>query len=831
MEQEDAPMKKRWMALLLAAVLVLPLLPLQADAAFYYEYDQREEVNGSDYTTSAKMAQKLNAIFDGNANIYHDKKCTNAVNVRIGTSNVKNNGVYMYAGPYGGPSKNSGTSCWIYAAGVYYTLFGEVGFQNAGKNSVCLDLSGTSNKTMNYSNFRAWGVRDTVGAHVRTTSHSMIILEYNEDGITVVDGNNDGKGKVSVRKVSWNYMAKYTINYITQPKEEFYNSEYPVYDCQHEYMLSDIRDAGCVEDGVYTYSCGKCGDSYTESIPATGHNFENDYCTVCGAYDSSVITGTCGGDLSWTLRSGTLTVSGTGDMYDYLDGGAPWFKNTTSIKAVVLEDGVAGVGDNAFTSCENLASVTVGNSVTRIGDFAFQSCSRISALTLGSSVETIGLEAFKYTAITTLDFPDSTAYIGDMAFGFCTALTQVRFGKGLTTLGDGAFYYAPNLKEITFRSSAPAIGDEAFVAVKATANYPANDATWTGQVMGNYGGTLTWKAYQHGLDLTSGAYYDEGVVQGDYTGLVTQGGSTYYVAAGYVDWDYRGLYLADDTWYYLEQGQVKQDYTGLAEYDDQWYYVQSDDRGCTVTVPEFTGVSVALDAVLGVNFRAPAGLTVTVEGQSVTSDTGVYTVSIMAADLAKPITATLSAEGQVLDQASFSMADYVAAIGEQEDQTVTTLAKAALSYCQYAARAEETYAGTLEPLADIGSDAFGAYPFDNACQLAGVSLYARLTEACQLRLRLSSADYTVYVDNAVVPAQQSGDTWVYGSAMILPQDYDAQHSFLVAQDGIALYRGQFSVLAYLGYCLENGVGTADEQNLMKAMYHYYAAAQAYLDAA
>ncbi len=570
-------MKKKWISALLAVALLLTMLPaltLEADASYWIEYDERYEVDGSYYTTSTKMAQKLNAIFDGNANIYHDRGCTNSVNVRIGTSNVKNNGITMYAGPYGGSYKSAGTSCWIYAAGVYYTLFGEVGFQSPGRNSEALNISATSSRITSYANFKAWGVRDGVGAHIRTSSHSMIVLDYDEEGLTILDGNNDGNGKVSVRKRSWD-RVNYTVSYITQPKDSFYYSEYPVYDCEHDYTSQITKQAGCVEDGVVTYTCTKCPDSFTESIPATGHNFQNDYCVVCNAYDSSILKGTCGSDLNWTLRTGTLTVTGSGDMYDYGYSGAPWFKNRTSIKSVVVDGGITHIGDHAFAFSENLTSVTIGDSVTAIGDFAFQSCPKISSLTLGSSVKTIGLEAFKYTAIKNLNIPDSTTYIGDLAFGFCEALGEVRLGKGVATIRDAAFYNTPSLKKITFRGSAPAIGEEAFMNARAAVHYPTNDPTWTSKVMQDYGGVLTWKSYYQGLNPVGDTwgYYDEGVLQADYTGLVPYEGNWFYVENGVVTWNYIGLVYHDGQWRYVVNSRFDDEYLGLVYHNDAWLYV------------------------------------------------------------------------------------------------------------------------------------------------------------------------------------------------------------------------------------------------------------------
>ena len=38
----------------------------------------------------------------------------------------------------------------------------------------------------------------------------------------------------------------------------------------------------CTIDGKAVYTCETCSDTYTEIIPATGHNYENNVCTICG---------------------------------------------------------------------------------------------------------------------------------------------------------------------------------------------------------------------------------------------------------------------------------------------------------------------------------------------------------------------------------------------------------------------------------------------------------------------------------------------------------------------------------------------------------------------
>lgn len=52
----------------------------------------------------------------------------------------------------------------------------------------------------------------------------------------------------------------------------------------HNYSSTITSQPGCTTKGVRTYTC-ECGKSYTESIPATNHNFGNNQptCSNCGA--------------------------------------------------------------------------------------------------------------------------------------------------------------------------------------------------------------------------------------------------------------------------------------------------------------------------------------------------------------------------------------------------------------------------------------------------------------------------------------------------------------------------------------------------------------------
>ena len=69
--------------------------------------------------------------------------------------------------------------------------------------------------------------------------------------------------------------------------------------------------------------------------------------------DEGETGGECGDNLTWTFdeSSNTLTISGTGAMWDYNNSGAgettaPW--RDLSFTTLVLEDGITSIGDCAF---------------------------------------------------------------------------------------------------------------------------------------------------------------------------------------------------------------------------------------------------------------------------------------------------------------------------------------------------------------------------------------------------------------------------------------------------------------------------------------------------
>ncbi|MGN0006248.1 MAG: leucine-rich repeat domain-containing protein [Candidatus Gastranaerophilaceae bacterium] len=175
-------------------------------------------------------------------------------------------------------------------------------------------------------------------------------------------------------------------------------------------------------------------------------------------------TGTCGSSVTWTLNSeGTLTISGTGAMYNYYSDNRSPFYNNSNIRTVIIENGVTSIGGRAFESCSSLTSVTIPDSVTSIGKNAFFSCSGLTNISIPNSVTSIDNYAFyNCSALASVTIPDGVTKIGTYVFYYCTSLTSVTISNSVTSIGASAFSYCKGLTNITIPNSVTSIGASAF---------------------------------------------------------------------------------------------------------------------------------------------------------------------------------------------------------------------------------------------------------------------------------------------------------------------------------------------------------------------------------
>ena len=177
----------------------------------------------------------------------------------------------------------------------------------------------------------------------------------------------------------------------------------------------------------------------------------------------------CGENLTWEFADGILTISGTGEMYDYSeDYLAPWSEHCVEITNVTISDGVTSIGDNAFHSCSALSMVTFMGGLTRIGSGAFAGCEALRDFDFPYSLETIGANAFsECNGLVDVSIPDSVQSIGSQAFSLCEGLQSVYLPPTLTIIPDGIFTDCTHLSNVDIPDTVTEIGANAFLRCTA----------------------------------------------------------------------------------------------------------------------------------------------------------------------------------------------------------------------------------------------------------------------------------------------------------------------------------------------------------------------------
>ena len=170
---------------------------------------------------------------------------------------------------------------------------------------------------------------------------------------------------------------------------------------------------------------------------------------------NAATSGQCGDNVYWTLDdNGTLTISGTGAMYDY-DLGAgcdnyPYWYQRTDVDKVIINDGVSSIGKAAFNCC-SLTSIAIPDSVTFIGKGAFWGCSYLQTVNLPDDLSTIEPETFSNcTSLKNITIPNNVTKIRYHAFLNCKSMTSITIGNRVNMIGDGVFNYCESLSTVVY---------------------------------------------------------------------------------------------------------------------------------------------------------------------------------------------------------------------------------------------------------------------------------------------------------------------------------------------------------------------------------------------
>lgn len=135
--------------------------------------------------------------------------------------------------------------------------------------------------------------------------------------------------------------------------------------------------------------------------------------------------GDFGSNIQWYFHehTGVLEISGTGSMPD--TNIPPWENYHSSIKKVVIQDGVTSISNSAFAGYSNLTSAE-----------------------LPASLRSIGAWAFEQSGLKKIHLPEGLLEIGNSAFVFCKDLSNIKIPGTVNRVSSSAFMHCENLKNI-----------------------------------------------------------------------------------------------------------------------------------------------------------------------------------------------------------------------------------------------------------------------------------------------------------------------------------------------------------------------------------------------
>ncbi|MGN0606860.1 MAG: leucine-rich repeat domain-containing protein, partial [Oscillospiraceae bacterium] len=280
------------------------------------------------------------------------------------------------------------------------------------------------------------------------------------------------------------------------------------------------------------YECEKLTDIYYSGTEWNSITIGSD--NECLTYAAIHYTN-CGKNCTWSFdeTTGTLTISGSDDMYNYnnYNNKVRWYDYRESIKSVIIENGIISIGNYAFYDCSNLTSITIPDSVISIGNYAFSYCSELTDVYYyGTETEWENITIENYNGDLTnatihynnssaddsgscgenctWSFDETTGTLtisgtGDMEYynslsdipwyDYRENIKSVIIENGVTSIGYLAFYDCTLLTEITISDSVTYIGNHAFSYCSELTDvyYYGTETEWENITIENYNGDLT----------------------------------------------------------------------------------------------------------------------------------------------------------------------------------------------------------------------------------------------------------------------------------------------------------------------------------------------------
>lgn len=278
------------------------------------------------YTASEALTQQMNAVFAGEINLAADANRT-PVDISLAVSSSLD--VYTTYYAYCSRAQYSGMQCYIYAQAAYAALFDELPYHGYDSFGYVYSTQVMGHApTADYTLFTASKVMP--GAYLRTTGnadgsyngsngHSLIVLGYNEESITILEGNADNRGLIHIITYTWEKFNESlltrpgrVISHVVQPREENYIADYGIsfdalYAAQGETEPVTPTESYTIHRSGESLQLPALGENltWTSSDPAVATVDENGLVTACA---DGTVTITAANDSDTYTFSLTLTL-------------------------------------------------------------------------------------------------------------------------------------------------------------------------------------------------------------------------------------------------------------------------------------------------------------------------------------------------------------------------------------------------------------------------------------------------------------------------------------------------------------------------------------------
>ena len=179
--------------------------------------------------------------------------------------------------------------------------------------------------------------------------------------------------------------------------------------------------------------------------------------------------------------------------------GTSAFNSNKILSHVYLPEGLERIKTEAFSNMTYLEELDIPHSVEVIEGSAFYDSRSIARISLPDTMDSIGLAAFEYcTGITQITIPKGITYLEDSLFVSCSQLQELILPDTIAEIGTNIILGCRSLERIIFTGDAPSFSSDSFYcpgSLVVKAYYPADNSSWTDEVMQNYAGNIEWIPY------------------------------------------------------------------------------------------------------------------------------------------------------------------------------------------------------------------------------------------------------------------------------------------------------------------------------------------------